>query len=94
MRDLKARDFDAYQHVYQGKPRQTLMGAIYARSSATPWRPGVSAACRTIQLKVCNVYWIMGSWTDTRCGCSQLMAVRSDHRFHQDSGRASIGTYL
>jgi phage terminase large subunit len=31
MRDLKERDYDAYQHVYQGKPRQTLVGAVYAQ---------------------------------------------------------------
>jgi phage terminase large subunit len=45
MLDLKERDYDQYQHIYGGKPRQTLVGAIYAQQL----RDAVEAG------RICNV---------------------------------------
>lgn len=63
MLDLRAKDPDAYQHVYLGKCRYTLDGAIYARELREAQEEGRIAAVPYDPTKPVNVYFDLG-WAD------------------------------
>jgi len=63
MEDLKARDPDAYQHVYLGECRLTLDGAIYARELREATEEGRITSVPYDPTKPVNVYCDLG-WAD------------------------------
>jgi phage terminase large subunit len=63
MEDLKARDPDAYQHVYLGECRLTLDGAIYARELRAATDDGRITQVPYDPTKPVNVYCDLG-WQD------------------------------
>jgi phage terminase large subunit len=63
MEDLKARDPDAYQHVYLGECRLTLDGAIYARELREATEEGRITSVPYDTTKPVSVYFDLG-WQD------------------------------
>jgi phage terminase large subunit len=63
MEDLKARDPDAYQHVYLGECRLTLDGAIYARELREATEEGRISGVPYDPTKPVSVYCDLG-WAD------------------------------
>lgn len=63
MEDLKARDPDAYQHVYLGECRLTLDGAIYAKELREATEEGRIAQVPYDPTKPVSVYCDLG-WQD------------------------------
>jgi len=63
MEDLKARDPDAYAHVYGGQCRYTLDGAIYARELREAQEEGRICSVPYDPTKGVNVYFDLG-WAD------------------------------
>lgn len=63
MEDLKARDPDAYQHVYLGECRLTLDGAIYAKELREATDEGRITSVPYDTTKPVNVYCDLG-WQD------------------------------
>lgn len=63
MEDLRARDPDAFQHVYLGECRLSLDGAIYARELREATEEGRITSVRYDPTKPVNVYCDLG-WAD------------------------------
>src|SRR5215469_146579 len=66
MEDLRARDVDAYQHVYLGECRVSVDGAIYARELREAVEEGRICQVAYDPTKPVNVYFDLG-WQDLTC---------------------------
>lgn len=63
MEDLKAKDLDAYQHIYGGECRYTLDGAIYARELREALEEGRITEVKYDPTKPVSLYIDLG-WAD------------------------------
>lgn len=60
MEDLKARDYDAYQNIWEGHCRQTLDGAIYAREIREATAAGRICRVPYDRAKAVQTFWDLG----------------------------------
>jgi phage terminase large subunit len=65
MEELKARDPDAYQHIYLGECRLTLDGAIYARELREATEEGRITSVPYDPTKPVNLYFDLGFYDHT-----------------------------
>jgi phage terminase large subunit len=94
MLDLKERDYDQYQHVYGGKPRQTLVGAIFAKELRDATEAGRITRVPYDPLKGVHVAFDLGFKDHTAAWMFQT--VQSEVRFidYMEGAQEPIGAYL
>lgn len=89
MEDLKARDPDAYLHVWEGKCKQVLDGAVYANELRKASEEGRIKDVRYDQSKPVRTFWDLG-WADhTSIWFAQ--SIGSEYRlidYYQNSGHS------
>lgn len=74
---LRARDPDAYQHIYLGQRRYTLDGAIYANELRDAQEQGRIMSVPYDPTMPVSVYFDLGWQTRRRCGSSSISPTKS-----------------
>jgi phage terminase large subunit len=94
MMDLKNRDYDQYQHVYGGKPRQTLVGAIYAQQLRDAVEAGRIGSVPYDPLKGVHVAFDLGFRDHTAAWMFQTVGGEIHLIDHMEGAGEAIGAYL
>jgi phage terminase large subunit len=94
MLDLKERDYDQYQHVYGGKPRQTLVGAIYAQQIRDAVEAGRIGTVNYDPLKGVHVAVDLGFMDRTSMWLFQVVQRETHFIDYIEGAQEPIGTYL
>lgn len=94
MDDLKRRDPDAYLHIYEGKCKHFIEGAIYAKELRAATEEGRIRSVPPVPGKIVETFWDLGKRDHTSIWFAQFIAYEYRIIDFYENTQEDLGHYL